>query len=54
MREIDGRAISASIAAEVTASVEQLKGTGVTPTLAVVVPTVTRVHTAPGPSVGAE
>src|SRR4029079_4566013 len=39
MREIDGRAISASIAAEVTASVEQLKGTGVTPTLAVVVPT---------------
>ena len=39
MREIDGRAISASIAAEVTASVEQLKGSGVTPTLAVVVPT---------------
>jgi len=39
MREIDGRAISASIAAEVTASVEQLKGSGITPTLAVVVPT---------------
>lgn len=39
MRLIDGRAIAAAIAAEVTAAVAELTAAGTTPTLAVVVPT---------------
>ncbi|WP_328345632.1 bifunctional 5,10-methylenetetrahydrofolate dehydrogenase/5,10-methenyltetrahydrofolate cyclohydrolase [Micromonospora sp. NBC_00421] len=39
MRLIDGRAIAAAIAAEVTAAVTELTARGVVPTLAVVVPT---------------
>jgi len=39
MRLIDGRAIAAAISADVTATTERLRAGGVTPTLAVVVPT---------------
>lgn len=39
MRLIDGRAIAAAIAAEVTAAAAELTAAGTTPTLAVVVPT---------------
>ncbi|WP_147133134.1 bifunctional 5,10-methylenetetrahydrofolate dehydrogenase/5,10-methenyltetrahydrofolate cyclohydrolase [Stackebrandtia albiflava] len=39
MRNIDGRAIAKTIAAEVTAAAAKLTADGVTPTLAVVVPT---------------
>jgi len=39
MRLIDGRAIAAAISADVTATAERLRAGGVTPTLAVVVPT---------------
>ena len=39
MRLIDGRAIAAAIAEEVTAAVTALRGAGTVPSLAVVVPT---------------